>query len=72
MNAHHRIPESRHNRNGRLIRPLLQTLPYSLVKPNSSSQPPNAIIHTHTINHQSLVNHSLVSGYKGTDNKSLK
>ena len=36
INAHN-ILESRHDRNGRRIRPLMQTLPYSLVKQNSSS-----------------------------------
>ena len=65
LNAH-RIPESRHNRNGQLIRPLMQTLPYSLVKPKSSSSPPqNSIIHTYTKNHQTILNQSHVSGYKG-------
>ena len=65
MNAH-RIPESRHNRNGRLIRPLMQTLPYSLVKQKSSSSP-NSVIHTYTKSHQTLLNQSLVNGNTGKE-----
>ena len=65
MNAH-RIPESRHNRNGRLIRPLMQTLPYSLVKQKSSSSP-NSVIHTYTKSHQTLLNQSLVNGNTGRE-----
>ena len=56
----HRAIESRRNRNGRPIRPLMQTLPHSLVKqtsPTPSSKGHSAsIIHTHEKNHQVLLN----------------
>ena len=48
----HLISESRHNRNGRPIRPLMQALPYSLVNQRSSSQKySNSNIHTENKNH---------------------
>ena len=67
INTHH-IPESRRNRNGRPIRPLMQTLPYSLVKQNSS--PPSnvssvSIIHAYNKNHQIIKNDSNSSGKIG-------
>ena len=48
----HLISESRHNRNGRPIRPLMQTLPYSLVNQKSSFQKySNSNIHSDDKNH---------------------
>ena len=66
VNAH-RIQETHHNRNGRLIRPLMQSLPYSLVKQKSS--PPNSNSHNY-INHkthESLLNQGLASENTGRD-----
>ena len=64
----HRNAESHRNRNGRPIRPLMQTLPYSLVKQKSSSPSKvssESIIHTDNKNHQILQEHSLSSGKLG-------
>ena len=48
----HLMSESRHNRNGRPIRPLMQTLPYSLVNQKSSFQKySNSNIHADDKNH---------------------
>jgi hypothetical protein len=55
----HRIPESPHSRNGRPIRPLMQSLPISLVKQkySSTSLPTlhsNLSIHSEYVHEQHL------------------